>query len=66
MCVATGRRNTPRVCAANQRSWTSTKNKTHLRSGGHISNLIKRCERTFGEEATLLASLDAALATLRA
>ena len=37
-----------------------------LRSEGHISNLIKRCERAFGEDRTLLASLDAALATLRA
>ena len=37
-----------------------------LRSEGHISNLIKRCEREFGEERTLLTWLDGALATLRA
>jgi putative transposase len=37
-----------------------------LRSEGHISNLIKRCEREFGEERTLLTWLDTALATLRA
>jgi len=37
-----------------------------LRSEGHISNLIKRCEHAFGEDRTLLASLDAALAMLRA
>jgi hypothetical protein len=37
-----------------------------LRSEGHISNLIKRCEREFGEERTLLSWLDTALATLRA
>jgi hypothetical protein len=37
-----------------------------LRSEGHISNLIKRCECRFGEDSELLASLDAALATLRA
>jgi putative transposase len=37
-----------------------------MRSEGHISNLIKRCEREFGEERTLLTWLDAALATLRA
>ena len=37
-----------------------------LRSEGHISNLIKRCEHAFGDDATLLTSLDAALATLRA
>jgi hypothetical protein len=36
-----------------------------LRSEGHISNLIKRCESAFGEDETLLTSLDAALATLR-
>jgi REP element-mobilizing transposase RayT len=36
-----------------------------LRSEGHISNLIKRCEREFGKERTLLSWLDAALATLR-
>jgi putative transposase len=37
-----------------------------LRSEGHISNLIKRCEREFGREPPLLACLDAALVTLRA
>src|ERR1017187_5407979 len=37
-----------------------------LRSEGHISSLIKRCEREFGEERTLLTWLDGALATLRA
>jgi hypothetical protein len=37
-----------------------------LRSEGHISSLIKRCEREFGKERTLLTWLDGALATLRA
>jgi hypothetical protein len=37
-----------------------------LRSEGHISNLIKRCDREFGENRTLLAWLDASLITLRA
>jgi REP element-mobilizing transposase RayT len=37
-----------------------------LRSEGHISNLIKRCEHMFGEDENLLAWLDTALATLRA
>jgi putative transposase len=37
-----------------------------LRSEGHISNLIKRCEREFGENRILLGRLDAALSTLRA
>ena len=37
-----------------------------LQSEGHISNLIERCELAFGDDATLLTSLDAALATLRA
>jgi REP element-mobilizing transposase RayT len=36
-----------------------------LRSEGHISNLIKRCEHAFGEDESLLRSLDAALAMLR-
>ena len=37
-----------------------------LRSEGHISNLIKRCDREFGENRMLLAWLDASLITLRA
>jgi putative transposase len=37
-----------------------------LRSEGHISNLIKRCEREFGRDRTLLTWLDDALITLRA
>ena len=37
-----------------------------LRSEGYISNLIKRCEREFAKERTLLTWLDAALMTLRA
>jgi REP element-mobilizing transposase RayT len=37
-----------------------------LRSEGHISNLIKRCEHAFAQDKTLLSNLDAALATLRA
>jgi len=37
-----------------------------LRSEGHISSLIKRCDREFGKERTLLTWLDGALATLRA
>jgi REP element-mobilizing transposase RayT len=37
-----------------------------LRSEGHISNLIKRCEEAFGENATLLDHHDRSLATLRA
>jgi hypothetical protein len=37
-----------------------------IRSEGDISNLIKRCEREFGQETTLLTWLDAAIATLRA
>jgi putative transposase len=37
-----------------------------MRSEGHISNLIKRCEHEFGKERTLLSWLDTALATLRA
>jgi hypothetical protein len=37
-----------------------------LRSEGHVSNLIKRCEQELGEEQTLLTWLDAALLTLRA
>ena len=37
-----------------------------LRSEGHISNLIRRCEREFGTDPTLLAQLDGALVLLRA
>lgn len=36
-----------------------------LRSEGHISNLIRRCEREFGTNAMLLAQLDSALVSLR-
>jgi REP element-mobilizing transposase RayT len=37
-----------------------------MRSEGHISNLIRRCERELGASGILLGYLDAALATLRA
>jgi hypothetical protein len=37
-----------------------------LRSEGHISNLIRRCDHEFGSSEALLGYLDAALATLRA
>ena len=37
-----------------------------LRSEGHISRLIRRCESEFGSDEKLLAHLDHALATLRA
>jgi REP element-mobilizing transposase RayT len=37
-----------------------------LRSEGHISNLIKRCEEIFAENSTLLAYHDRAVAALRA
>ena len=37
-----------------------------LRSEGHISNLIRRCEQAFGSDPSLLAHLDGALTTLRA
>jgi hypothetical protein len=37
-----------------------------LRSEGHVSNMIRRCEREFASSATLLRHLDAALAMLRA
>ena len=37
-----------------------------LRSEGHISNLVKRCDREFAENAVLLSWLDASLAALRA
>ena len=36
-----------------------------LRSEGHISNLIRRCEDEFSANTTLLAYLDAALLMLR-
>jgi REP element-mobilizing transposase RayT len=37
-----------------------------LRSEGHISRLIRRCEGEFGSNPALLAHLDLAIATLRA
>jgi hypothetical protein len=37
-----------------------------LRSEGHISNLIKRCEEIFAENPTLLAYHDRAVAVLSA
>jgi REP element-mobilizing transposase RayT len=37
-----------------------------LRSEGHISTLIRRCERAFGSDAQLLGYLDRALVLLRA
>jgi putative transposase len=37
-----------------------------LRSEGHVSNLIRRCESLFAKDATLLGQLDSALASLRA
>lgn len=37
-----------------------------LRSEGHISNLIRRCDREFGSDGVLLGYLDSALVTLRA
>jgi putative transposase len=37
-----------------------------MRSEGHISNLIRRCDREFGSSKELLGYLDVALATLRA
>lgn len=36
-----------------------------LRSEGHISNLIRRCERMFSSDDRLLGQLDAALALIR-
>ena len=36
-----------------------------LRSEGHISNRIKRCERALGADASLLGWLDASMITLR-
>lgn len=37
-----------------------------LRSEGHMSNLVRRCEELFGKDRELLACLDTALAALRA
>ena len=37
-----------------------------LRSEGHVSNLIRRCDREFGHDTALLASLDTAVALLGA
>ena len=37
-----------------------------LRSEGHISGMIRRCEREFAHDAVLLQQLDLALVTLRA
>jgi putative transposase len=37
-----------------------------LRSEGYVSNLIRRCDRDFGDDTALLASLDTAVALLRA
>jgi REP element-mobilizing transposase RayT len=37
-----------------------------LRSEGYVSNLIRRCDRDFGHDTALLASLDTAVALLRA
>ena len=37
-----------------------------LRSEGHISAMIRRCEREFSDDPILLSHLDLALATLRA
>ncbi len=37
-----------------------------LRSEGHISNLIRRCDREFGQSETILGYLDTALVTIRA
>ncbi len=37
-----------------------------LRSEGHISNLIRRCDREFGSNGALLSYLDSALVALRA
>jgi REP element-mobilizing transposase RayT len=36
-----------------------------LRSEGHISNLIRRCERAFSSDTTLLGHMDGAIAALR-
>jgi putative transposase len=37
-----------------------------LRSEGHVSGMIRRCEQEFGQDAVLLGQLDLALASLRA
>jgi hypothetical protein len=37
-----------------------------LRSEGHISNLIRRCQADLGRDGDLLATLDSAIAHLRA
>jgi len=37
-----------------------------LRSEGHVSNLIKRCEHSFRTDAQLLAHYDHAITALRA
>ena len=37
-----------------------------LRSEGHVSNLIKRCDREFGRNPTVLGWLDASILTLQA
>jgi REP element-mobilizing transposase RayT len=37
-----------------------------LRSEGHVSNLIRRCEKAFSDDPILLGRLDLALSTLRA
>lgn len=37
-----------------------------LRSEGYVSNLIRRCDREFREDEQLLASMDLAIAALRA
>jgi hypothetical protein len=37
-----------------------------LRSEGHVSGMIRRCEQEFGEEASSLKRLDLTLALLRA
>jgi hypothetical protein len=37
-----------------------------LRSEGHISRMIRRCEREFAQDAVLLEQLDLALVALRA
>jgi len=37
-----------------------------LRSEGHISNMIRLCDREFASNSTLLTTLDLATAALRA
>jgi hypothetical protein len=36
-----------------------------LKSEGYISNLIRRCDRSFAFDPTLLGQMDAAIARLR-